>query len=244
MLVITSKGLHQLGEYNACFSSGYICRICKATYKEVCRDHKVYAGVDKEYCPEVFSETVYDDLADAADMIVGFSAETCGIKTHCIFNSLQAFHTSRGLPPCLGHDFYEGTFSYDVQFLLDYIINKEKLLSVEDFNTNLSKCKLSERDARNRPNPFKNRAKNSKYEGSAGQLRVLSRILTVILSHIIDESEVAGKMLIKLQEVSEIVTAPKLTLSEIELDMTEIIETYLDMRISAISSLDMPNIRP
>ena len=51
-------------------------------------------------------------------------------------------------------------------------------------------------------------------------------------------------MLIKLQEVSEIVTAPKLTLSEIELDMTEIIETYLDMRISAISSLDMPNIRP
>ena len=159
MLVITSKGLHQLGEYNACFSSGYICRICKATYKEVCRDHKVYAGVDKEYCPEVFSETVYDDLADAADMIVGFSAETCGIKTHCIFNSLQAFHTSRGLPPCLGHDFYEGTFSYDVQFLLDYIINKEKLLSIEDFNTNLSKCKLSERVARNRPNPFKNRAK-------------------------------------------------------------------------------------
>ena len=68
--------------------------------------------------------------------------------------------------------------------------------------------------------------------------------MTVILSHILDKSKVAGRMIIKLQEVAEIVTAPKLTLDEIELDMTEIIETYLDMRISAISSLDMPNVRP
>ena len=109
---------------------------------------------------------MYDNLADAADLNGGGGPDTCGIKTHCIFNSLQAFHSSRGLPPCLGHDFLEGLFSYDVQFLVDYIINKEKLLSVQEFNANLSKCKLSVRDARNRPNPFKHRAKNSKYEGS------------------------------------------------------------------------------
>ena len=237
-------GLHQLGEYNACFSSGHICRVCKATYREVCKENKLYAGIEDGFNPETFTKSVYDNLADAADLNGGGGPDTCGIKTHCIFNSLQAFHSSRGLPPCLGHDFLEGLFSYDVQFLVDYIINKEKLLSVQEFNANLSKCKLSERDARNRPNPFKHRAKNSKYEGSAGQLRVLSRIMTVVLSPIIDQSEEAGKMIIKLQEVAEIVTAPKLTLDEIEQNMTEIIESYLDMRISAISSLDMPNTRP
>ena len=210
----------------------------------MCREHTIYANITEEFNPEVFSESVYDDLANVADQNEGGSAQTYGIKTHCIFNSLQAFHCTRGMPPCLGHDFFEGIFSYDVQFLLDFILNKEKLLSIEEFNSNLTKCKLSQRDAANRPNPFKTKAKNSKYEGSSGQLRVLSRIMTMLLSHVVDESRIAGKMIIKLQEVAEIVTAPTLTLNEIDFDMTEIIETYLDMRISAVSDLAMPNPRP
>ena len=91
----------------------------------------------------------------------------------------------------------------------------------------LVNCKLSQRDARNRPNLFKTRARNSKYEGSAGQMRVLSRIMTVILIDVIDRSELAGKLIIKLQEVAEIITAPKLTANEVIFDMKEIIESYL-----------------
>ena len=237
-------GLHQLAEYNACFSSGGICRICKAQYGEVCREHLLYAGVEEDFEPELFTESVYDELANTADRNGGPSAESCGIKTHCVFNCLESFHCATGMPPCLGHDFFEGLFSYDFQFLVDFIINKEKLLTTEEFNRRLSKCKLSLRDSRNRPNLFKTRAINSKYEGTSGQLRVLSRIMTMILYDVIDRSETAGKMIIKLQEVAEIVTAPKLSTYEIDFEMTEIIESYLDLRISAISSLGMPHARP
>ena len=108
----------------------------------------------------------------------------------------------------------------------------------------LVNCKLSQRDARNRPNLFKTRARNSKYEGSAGQMRVLSRIMTVILIDVIDRSELAGKLIIKLQEVAEIITAPKLTANEVIFDMQEIIESYLDLRILAIANLKMPNCHP
>ena len=148
------------------------------------------------------------------------------------------------MPPCLGHDFFEGVFSYDIQFLLDYIINKEKLVSADQFNKNLKNCKLSIRDSRNRPNLFKTRSLDSKYEGGSGQLRVLSRIITIILADVIDKSEIVGGMIIKLQEVAEIVTAPQLNVQEIDYEMKEIIETYLDSRISAMSTIGMPRARP
>ena len=147
------------------------------------------------------------------------------------------------MPPCLGHDFYEGVVAYDVQHLLDFMINKEKLISVETFNKKLQEFKLNQRDAKNRPNIFKTRKKNSKYEGSAGSLRVLGRMMTPLLHDVLEESK-AGKILIKLAEVSEIITAPKLSHFEIEVVMPEIINEYLDLRISAIEDLDMPNPRP
>ena len=78
-------------------------------------------------------------------------------------------------------------FSQDRQFLLDYIISKEKLLTASEFNHLLTRCKLSQRDSKNKPNMFK--AKAVKYSGSAGQMRVLSRI-TVLLAAILDRSDV------------------------------------------------------
>ena len=124
-----------------------------------------------------------------------------------------------------------------------YIINTEKLMTAEEFNQKLSDFKLNQRDARNRPNLFKTRKKNSKYEGSAGSLRVLGRIITPLLSSVLDGSR-AGEMLIKLVEVSELITAPKLTYYEIEVVMTETIQEYLDHRIAAIEKLAMPNPKP
>ena len=244
VIVGDNLGLHQLSELNCCFSSGHICRICQATYEQVCKQNLLYSGVEEQFKPKLFTEAAYDDLANKAETEGGGSKETCGIKASCIFNSLESFHCSTGMPPCLGHDYFEGCFSYDIQFLLDYIINKEKLLSADQFNSYLTNCKLSERDSRNRPNFFKTKSLNSKYEGGAGQLRVLSRIMTILLAGVIDKSEVAGDMIIKLQEVAEIVTAPQLNVHEIDYDMKEIIETYLDARISAISSIGMPRARP
>ena len=129
-----------------------------------------------------------------------------------------------------------------MQFLIDYIIYKEKLLTVEKFNINLSNCKLSARDAGNKPCPFKKKT-NGKYEGSAGQLRVLSRLMILALDDCLDNSAV-GEMLVALQELSEIVVAPRLTLYEIENTMKDVIESYLDHRIRAIYEFDMPRPRP
>ena len=123
------------------------------------------------------------------------------------------------------------------------MINREKLLTSEEFNEKLKCVKLDSRDAKNRPKMFKKRAENSKYEGNAGSLRVLSRIITTLLSGVLDDSAVE-RHLIKLHELSEIITAPVLTLDEIEYVMEDIITEYLDLRIEAVEMLNMPRCRP
>ena len=236
-------GLHQLCELSASFSSGYICRVCQVKYKEVCKDHLLYESCKEGFSPEHFTKESYDTFADLAEVNGEASEETRGIKGHCIFNVLKSFHSVTGTPPCLGHDFFEGCFSYDVQHLIGFMINREKLLTAEDFNNRVKNFKLNQRDSKNRPNMFKTRKLNSKYEGSAGSLRVLSRIMIPILSSFLDRSK-AGQILIKLAEISEMVTAPKLSDFEIEIQMQELIMEYLDLRVLAVDELKMPNPRP
>ena len=241
LVVGDNLGQHMLCEMNCCFSSGFICRFCNGKYSDICKDHLLYSEIDEDYSTELLTKAKYDECADLAVANGTSSEETLGIKSHCVLNVLQSFHCVGQTPPCLGHDYFEGIFSYDVQHYLDFIINKEKLISVDDFNKKIKNVKLSARDAKNRPKNFKKGAK--KYEGNAGSLRVLSRILTLILSSVLEES-CTEKFLIKLHEVGEIITAPVLTVTEIEVVMTQIISEYLNLRIEAIETLGMPNPRP
>ena len=188
-------GQHSLAEMSTSFSSGFICRWCQVDYKAVCQEGKCYKGCQEGFDPVEWTVEEYDRMAKKA--VTEEGAETLGIKGECTFNQLKSFHCIKQLPPCLGHDFYEGVYSYDIQFCLDYIINKEKLIRAQDFNDKLKYFKLSERDRKNRPKDFKTRKKNSKYEGNAGSLRILSRILTMCLSTVLDQSEV-GELIIKL----------------------------------------------
>ena len=241
-IVGDNLGQHTLGEMNQVFSSGFICRWCKVTYREVCKEGLCFSKCKEDFEPEEWTVPDYNLKASKAEED-GVSIETCGIKGHCVFNQLEAFHSILQLPPCLGHDFYEGCMAYDLQFYLDYIINKEKLMSQEEFNRRLKNVMLSSRDSKNRPREFKTRKKNTKYEGNAGSLRVLGRVMTMLLSDVLDDSEV-GQLIVKLQEVSELITAPKLTLYEIDNILNSTIMEYLEMRVQAIDDLGMHTVRP
>ena len=236
-------GAHQLAEISTSFSSGPICRYCKATYKDVCENHLLYAGCEEDYVPGRMSTEEYDRLADLADASDGATAVTRGVKGHCCFNSLQSFHCMESMAPCLGHDFYEGVYAYDIQAILNHIINKEKLISIEQFNKKLKKCQMSARDKKNRPNGFKTRASGSKYEGTSSSLRILSRIVTVVLSEVLERSKTM-EILIKLHDVSELITAHRLTEYEVLNLLHPTILEYLDLRVSSIESLGFNRARP
>ena len=68
----------------------------------------------------------------------------------------------------MGHNVFEGVVSTEIQFFLEFLINKEKLMDAKLFNLRIRNFKLSDRDSRNRTKEFKKKMKNSKYEGNAG----------------------------------------------------------------------------
>lgn len=241
-IVGDNLGQHTIAEMSQNFSSGQICRWCKITHKNVCKDGLSYSQCQEGFSPEEWTVESYDENAKKAEDGDG-GEDTFGIKGTCVFNQLGAFHCALQLPPCIGHDFYEGVFSYDLQFYLEFLINKEKLLTQEQFNKRIKDALLSSRDSNNRPREFKTRKKNSKYEGNAGSLRVLGRIITTLLSDVLEESQV-GALIVKLRDVSEIITAPKLTKYEIDNILHFTVMEYLDLRTEAIENLGMGTMKP
>ena len=235
-------GQHIIAELNQAFSCGNICRWCKISYNDCCINGKAYKHCEDGFEPQEWTVRDYDAKALAAEEGAD-PKDTDGVKRNCVFNTLQSFHSVLQLPPCLGHDFFEGVFAADIQFYLEYLVVKEKRISLEEFNRKLKNVQLTSRDSKNRPQNFKIRKKGAKYEGSAGSLRVLSRIITMILSNVLDDSAV-GDLIIKLVEVSELVTAPKLSKYEIENVLYYTVIDYLDLRVEAIERLNMDNVKP
>lgn len=241
-IVGDNLGAHNLAEMNQVFSSGNICRWCKANYNDVCRKSLCYSECQDDFKPDDWTVDQYDAYANKAEE-EGRGVATFGVRGHCVFNQLKSFHCVLQMPPCLGHDWYEGCFSQDLQFYLDILINKEKLLTQDEFNRRIKNVLLSGRDSKNRPREFKTRKKGAKYEGSAGSLRILSRVLTILLSDVLDSSQV-GSLIMKLVEVGELITAPRLSVDEIDNIMHFTIVEYLDMRVEAIDDFGMDTVKP
>ena len=169
-------GQHTIAELNQAFSCGNICRWCKISYDDCCINGKAYKHCEDGFEPQEWTVRDYDAKALAAEEGAD-PKDTDGVKRNCVFNTLQSFHSVLQLPPCLGHDFFEGVFAADIQFYLEYLVTKERRISLEELNRKLKCFQLTSRDSKNRPRDFKIRKKGAKFEGSAGSLRVLSRIV-------------------------------------------------------------------
>ena len=80
------------------------------------------------------------------------------------------------------------------------------------------------------------------FQGNAGSLRILCRILPFILSEELEES-VVGEAIAKLEDVSQLITAPKLTFAEIDFLHFSVIE-YLDIRLGMVEDIGAPTLKP
>lgn len=111
-------GSHGIGGFKENFScSKYFCRCCEITRSEFENNDPNVCGPQRT--PETYSSAVNIASGDGEDVK--------GIKVNSVFNALKSFHVCQpGLPPCLGHDIFEGVLSYDVALYLKYFIKKKK----------------------------------------------------------------------------------------------------------------------
>ncbi|KAK0149312.1 hypothetical protein N1851_009968 [Merluccius polli] len=90
-----------------------------------------------------------------------------GIKFDSCFNSLKSFHVCSGLPPCLGHDLFEGVVANDLALYIEHLVKVEKEFTYDQINRAISQTKLLGSDSHNKPCELKEKAK--KLSGSATQ---------------------------------------------------------------------------
>ncbi|CAM1294702.1 Uncharacterised protein g1088 [Pycnogonum litorale] len=154
-----------------------------------------------------------------------------GIKFNSPFNTLNYFHVcASGLPPCLGHDLFEGIVNYDVALFLQYCIKDKRWFTYTELNRRILQFKYLGSDRNNQPCEVN--IHGDKLGGQAIQNWCLVRLLPILIADKIDEPEdPVWQIFLQLRDIIELVCAPKISEANIAyLDV--IIDEYLEGRHS------------
>jgi hypothetical protein len=108
-------GQHQLGGFLENFSSKtYICRYCHFDANKF--------DTNEVDIDELRTKTNYNENVGIAQ---DTSKHSKGIKNDCVLNQLEYFHVTSGLPPCIGHDWFQGVVSRDLYLVLSSLVGNQ-----------------------------------------------------------------------------------------------------------------------
>lgn len=130
-----------------------------------------------------------------------------GIKFDAIFNKLKHFHVcSPGLPPCAGHDLFEGAVAYDLKFFIDYLIRNE-WFTLSELNKRIDSFSYCTEYMRDKPCTISDTS--DRISGGACQIWNFLRILPLLVAdQIKDVHDTVWYTLLLLNELFEIVSSP------------------------------------
>lgn len=217
-------GSHCIGGFVENFSTvPHFCRYCLLTHGEF------------HLCPyqtgELRTEDNYNSALEMLKSEEGHRNNVQGIKFDSTFNSLDFFHVCpSGLPPCLGHDLFEGIVNSDVAIFLQYIIKEKKWFTYTELNRKIAQFVYLGSDKNNQPAEVN--VNGEKLGGQAIQNWCLVRLLPLIISDkIIEPDDPVWQIFLLLKDIIEFVCAPKITESNIAY-LSVLIDEYLHERSS------------
>lgn len=152
-----------------------------------------------------------------------------GVKFDSLFNCLQYFHVCQpGLPPCIGHDVFEGVVAYDLYIYLRHFIKEKKWMTFQQLNRRIRQFMYLGSDGSSVPSDVVKRGK--KIGGQAIQNWCLLRLLPIIIGDKIkDTQDQVWQLLIMLKKVVELVCSPKISAAQVSFLQVHIQE-YLETR--------------
>jgi len=154
-----------------------------------------------------------------------------GIKGNSVFNTLKSFHVCQpGLPPCLGHDIFEGVLSYDVALYLKYFIKKKQWLTYSILNRRIKQFKFKGTDALTKPCAVNSEV--PKLSGQAIQNWNFLRLLPVLIGDKVQNPEDdVWQLTLQLKDIVDMICAQTISSAQVAyLDI--LIQEYLESRKS------------
>lgn len=213
-------GSHGLGGFIENFSlAKYFCRFC-----DISREEFEQENGESKY-GEWRTVQSYNEALEKK----GRNNDYKGIKFDSIFNELQNYHVcSSGLPPCIGHDLFEGIVAYDLYLFIDYFIHQKKWFTLTTLNRRIEKFPYSVNDRQDKPCTISD--KKNRIPGGACQIWTFLRIFPLLVEDKIkDFEDEVWFIVMLLTEIVEIVCAPKINESYLPY-LDNIICEYLFLR--------------
>ena len=157
------------------------------------------------------------------------SEEAHGIKFNSIFNHLTYYHVCQpGLPPCLGHDLFEGVVSYDLSLFLNHMIKIKKWFSYELLNSRITNFQSHGTDVANKP--CKVNMNSQTLGGHAVQNWYLLRFLPFFVGDLIQNYEdELWKLCLQLREIENYICAPVISRAQVAY-LQILINEYIENR--------------
>lgn len=158
-----SFGSHDIGSFCTNFgSSEYCCRFCEITKTEF-----------RNNILEMKELRTVESYKQCVLEVERTGRKVRGIQFDSVLNELIHYHVGKpgGLPPCIGHDLFEGIVAYDLRLMIIYFIrNKSFRLGLLNFRLNYTK--LFKEINKFIP-AIKQRSTTGKLSGSAAEIRRL-----------------------------------------------------------------------
>jgi hypothetical protein len=111
-------GSHMIGGFVQNFTGTYFCRYCLAT-NDYLKSCNCLPRQFEKRTPERYNAAVQSLQLHAADSFEG-------IKHQSVLHQVPGFHVcTPALPPCVGHDLFEGVVPNDLTLCLQYFVNKK-----------------------------------------------------------------------------------------------------------------------
>lgn len=214
-------GSHCIGGFTENFSSSkYFCRYCLITKSE-------FQGADPNLCGPERTKENYNSAVDRLQ--IDNTPDVEGVKFRSVFNSLKYFNVCMpGLPPCLGHDIFEGVLAYDVALYLKYFIKKKAWFTYSTLNRRIKQFSYHASDASTKPSEVSPQA--AKLSGQAIQNWNFLRLLPLIVGDTVtDPTDDVWNLTLQLKDIVDMVCAQKISVAQVAyLDI--LIQEYLESR--------------
>ncbi|CAN7939941.1 unnamed protein product [Ixodes hexagonus] len=151
-----------------------------------------------------------------------------GIMYESPFNVFASFHVCHaGLPPCIGHDLFEGVVPYDLSLFVSYFVTKG-WFSYDYLNSRIMTLKYSSRDPSNKPRKVS--GKGEKLAAHAMQNWTFLRLLPLYIGDkVVDPSDPVWLLALELMEVADLLMAPRITDAQVAC-LKVLVQSYLHNR--------------
>ena len=220
-------GSHWLGGFNTNFSvSAYVCRYCLV--------HRVADSGSLCKTGELRTPENYND---AVNRLSDVMRSVHGIVQNSVLHCLKYYHVCLpGLPPCLGHDLFEGVVQFDLSLILKQLCNSGTgYCTIKQLNRSVKQFQFLGADANDKPNSVSD---GKTVGGNAIQVWCLLRLLPLFLYGSADVHDDAWTMLMLLREIVELVCAPKISVAQM-LYLNRLVQQYVEDRSKLFSSVPL-----